>query len=36
MNGVRLIHTGRVVQTEREISIFIDVLSGVDVGEHYS
>ena len=35
MNRVRLIYTRRVVQTGREIYISIDVLSGVDVGEHY-
>jgi len=35
MNEVRLIHTGRVVQTRREISISINVLSRVDVREHY-
>ena len=32
MNGARLICTGRVVQTRREISISTDVLSGMDVG----
>ena len=36
MNGARLIYTERVVQTEREIFIFMDVLSKVDVNEHYS
>ena len=36
MNGARLIYTERVVQTEREIFIFMDVLSTVDVNEHYS
>jgi len=35
MNGARLICTGRVVQTGREISIYMDVLSKVNIGEHY-
>ena len=35
MNEARLIYTGRVVQTGKEIFIFTDVLSGVDVSKCY-
>jgi len=35
MNRARLIHTGRVVQTGREIFILTNVLSGVDIGKCY-
>ena len=35
MNGARLIYTGRVMQTRKDISIYMDVLSGVNVNKHY-
>ena len=35
MNRAKLIHTGRVVQTRRDISISTDVLSEVNVDECY-